>query len=277
MADLKKCEFFLLRYVPDAVKNEFVNVGLLMLSDNSGNGSQNAFAEIRFTRDWSRVRCIDPAADIEMLESFESSIRAELATGDSGRDAILKRLHDSFSNLIQVAPPQACLTESPQQEVEVLSKLYLESAPRKGDRERAASARAGIVAQMRAAFDAAGVWDLMWKKIPAAEYTQAGDPLKIDCGYKPNGTVKLFHALAIENEADSAKVLAFSYPLIKAGMARTMKVAAELTAIVPLDINRDHDEHIAFALQTLAASAIQVATVADLGRLAETARSDLRV
>ncbi len=275
MADLKKCEFFVLRYVPDAVKDEFVNVGLLMLG---ANGPERGFAELRFTRDWSRVRCVDPAADIEMLESFEAAMRAELSTGDSGREALLKRLGDSFSNLIQVSQAKACLTESPAQEVELLAKMYLESAPRKGVRERAASARARIVAQMREAFEGAGVWPLMWKKIPVAEYTQAGDPLKIDCGYKPNGTVKLFHALALEGEVDSAKVLAFSYPALKAGVARKMDAATELTAIINLqsDIDRS-DEQVAFALETLKASTIQVATVADLGRLAETARRDMRV
>lgn len=275
MADLKQCEFFLLRYVPDAVKDEFVNVGLLMLGPN---GSANGFAEVRFTRDWSRVRCLDPAADIEMLEAFEAAMRAELLTGAPGRDALLKRLDDSFSNMIQVSQGKACLTESPHQEVELLAKMYLESAPRKGSRERTASARARIVAQMREAFEAVGVWQLMWKKIPAAEYTQAGDPLKIDCGYKPNGTVKLFHALALESEVDSAKVLAFSYPAIKAGIARKMNATVELTAVINIEAQlQQADEQIAFARETLTSSAIQVATVADLGGYAEIARRDLRV
>ena len=30
MTDRIQCEFFLLRYVPDAVKNEFVNIGVLL-------------------------------------------------------------------------------------------------------------------------------------------------------------------------------------------------------------------------------------------------------
>ena len=33
MAPKQQCRFFLLRYVPDAVKNEFVNVGLVLLPD----------------------------------------------------------------------------------------------------------------------------------------------------------------------------------------------------------------------------------------------------
>jgi hypothetical protein len=276
MADLKQCEFFLLRYVPDAVKDEFVNVGLLMFG-GPANGSQERFAAVRFTRDWSRVRCIDPAADIEMLEAFEASIRAELEAGTGGRDVVLKRLEDSFSNLVQLSSGKACLTESPQQEAEVLAKLYLESAPRKGVRERSASARARIVAQMREAFDAVGVWPLMWKKIPAAEYTQLGDPLKIDCGYKPNGVVKLFHALALDGEIDSAKILAFSYPAIKAGIAEKLKAGAELTAVVNEQSTDAADEQVGFALQTLRVSEIQVARVEDLAGLAETARREMRL
>jgi hypothetical protein len=65
MADLKQLEFFLLRYVPDAVKGEFVNIGLLMREPNGGEGR---FSGMRMTEDWSRVRCIDPEADLEVLK-----------------------------------------------------------------------------------------------------------------------------------------------------------------------------------------------------------------
>ncbi len=55
MADLRQLEFFLLRYVPDAVKDEFVNIGLVMI-EAGANG--DGFADVRFTRDWRRVRCL---------------------------------------------------------------------------------------------------------------------------------------------------------------------------------------------------------------------------
>jgi DUF3037 family protein len=277
MANLRKCEFFLLRYVPDAVKDEFVNIGVLMLDAEAAAGQQ-PFSQVRFTDDWSRVRCIDPAADIEVLEGFGEAVRTELARGHEGREWLLKKLNDSFSNVIQIAPAKACLTENPQQEVELLSKLYLQSPSRKSETERNVGSRARIVSEMRDAFEAVGVWRLMWKKIPAADYTQGGDPLKIDCGYKPNGTIKMFHALALDNEIDSAKVLAFSYPAIKEGIARKLKAKTELTAI----INRkqsanDSDTQVAFALETLAAADIHVATVAQLGQVAEAARRDMRL
>src|SRR3954466_3242342 len=125
MAELKQCEFFLLRYVPDAVKDEFVNIGVVLMGAN-----ESGYAELRFTKDWARVKCVDPAADIEMLEAMEQEIRGQLnsAAGDGKRESILKKLDDSFSNLVQVSGTKACLTENPQAEIESLAKLYLESS-----------------------------------------------------------------------------------------------------------------------------------------------------
>ena len=120
------------------------------------------------------------------------------------------------------------------------------------------------------------------------EYTHRGDPLKIDCGYVPqkNGTggtppradgrVKLFHAISLEADVNSAKVLAFSFPHLRAGIQRIEQAQAELTAIVEDDLDRD-DESIGFALTTLKAQEIAVASLADMPRIAEQARMELRL
>ncbi|HEX7727891.1 MAG TPA: DUF3037 domain-containing protein, partial [Terracidiphilus sp.] len=49
------CQFQLLRYVPDAVRNEFVHVGVIL--------REGGRTEVRLTHDWRRVRCLDPDAD----------------------------------------------------------------------------------------------------------------------------------------------------------------------------------------------------------------------
>src|SRR5882762_3733177 len=123
MADLRQLEFFLLRYVPDAVKDEFVNIGLVMIEAGANGGG---FADVRFTRDWRRVRCLDPQADVEMLEALEREIRAQLGeTRD--RETLLRRLEDSFSNVIQLSPAKGCLAADPAIEIEAMSSLYLEA------------------------------------------------------------------------------------------------------------------------------------------------------
>ena len=269
MSGLKQCEFFLLRYVPDAVKDEFVNIGVVVTGP-AVNGK--GVAEIRFTRDWQRVRCLDPAADIEMLEAMEDEVRAQLAEAGN-RDALLARMEDSFSNLVQLSPSKAVLTESPAEEVGRLAEMYLERL--RPARERVAAGRQAIYHHMRDAFEQAGVWGLMRKRIAVEQYTHKGDPLKIDCGYRPNGMVKLFHAVSLATDVDAAKVLAFSYPQIAEGIGRLEKAKASLTAIVEDDLDRA-DEPIAFALATLELGQIAVVPQSELARLAEAARRELR-
>jgi hypothetical protein len=266
MADsLKQLEFMLIRYVPDAVKDEFVNIGVLLLNGDS--------ADLRFTRDWRRVRCLDPAADIEMLEALEADLRQQLTSGVLDRATLLTKLQDYLSNGLQLTAPKGCLAEDPAQELQALAQMYLERR-RAGARET--SGRQAIVAQMRDTFEQAGIWALMKKKIAAAQYTHKGDPLKIDCGYRPNGVIKMFHAVSLDSDVDAAKVLAFTYPDIRDGIARVEKAKSELTAIIEPDLDRS-DEAILFALATLERSAIAVATTSELPSIAERARLELRL
>jgi hypothetical protein len=274
MAELKQCEFFLLRYVPDAVKDEFVNIGVVLMGPSVG-GVSGSYADLRLTKDWSRVRCVDPAADIEMLEAMEAEIREQLSSPDGQREIILKKLNDSFSNLVQISGTKACLTESPQEEIESLAKLYLESS-RREKRARDAGARIRIFSRMRDSFQQEGVWEHMRKKVAVSEYTGTGDPLKIDCGYRPNGVIKLFHAVSLETDLDSAKVLAYSYPLLREGIRRKDNAKAELTAILEDKLDRT-DEQIGFAIETLEKSSIKTASVAEMAGIAETARREMRL
>ena len=268
---LKNCEFFLLRYVPDAVKDEFVNVGVVLL-ESGGNGS--GFADVRFTNDWRRVRCLDPGVEVELLEALQSDLKTKLGTADS-REKILHRLRDSFSGTLQLSPSKAVLTASPEKELGELAQMYLESA--RVERTREAAGRVAIYQSMRAAFERVGVWELpqMRKRIAASQYIP-GDPLRLDCGYRPNGVVKLFHAVSLETDIDSAKVLAYSYPQIAAGIHEKEQAKSELTSIIENDLNKD-DEAIAYAIATLSKANIAIATVSEMPRIAEAARHELKL
>lgn len=271
----ERCEFFLVRYVPDPVKNEFVNIGVVLREGAAGGA-----AAVRFTRDWARVRCADPDADTAMLEALEAEMRQRLAEQETDGKPLLGIMEDSFSNLIQMTEPKGCLAENVAAELEQLMRVYVE--PRRERARQVLSGRQAIARSMRSSFEKAGVWDLMRKRIPAAEYTRPGDPLKIDCGYRPNGVVRMFHAVSLLGDVETAKVLAFSAPALRAGLERAEKAELELTAIVePLrDGNGEvHEEMEAyrFGVETMEAQRIRVLTVSDLERVAETARRELRV
>ena len=202
MAELKQCEVYLLRYVPDAVKDEFVNLGVVLLETGEGD---NLFTDVRFTRDWRRVRCLDPEADVELLESFEEEIRRMLQSRAaevinyrepmSRREWLLRLLEDGLSNTLQITPAKAVLTESPQKELGELAQMYLESAAHARRAPATAGGRRVIYAAMREAFEREGVWALGRRDIALANYGSKGDPLKIDFGYRPNGVIKMFQAV----------------------------------------------------------------------------------
>src|SRR5215469_15594260 len=149
MSQTQACKFFLLRYVPDAVKNEFVNIGVVLLPPEGQ-------PELRFARDWSRVQALDPEADTELLEAF----RHELS-GQADQERLLSRLADSFSNVLQASEPRGCLTSSPVQEANELARMYLEAPQRSIARAR--SARELIRQQMEQEFQREGVWRGMRK------------------------------------------------------------------------------------------------------------------
>jgi hypothetical protein len=208
-----------------------------------------------------------------------------LEEGGADRERILHVLRDSFSNTVDVAPVTACLTVSPEQEIGKLEELYLKRQRRAGVRENAG--RGAILGRMKNEFERAGVWQLMRKKIAASDYAYKGDPLKIDCGYQLRGTqgahgwsekglIRMFHAVPLATDVDTAKVLAFSYPQLREGIAQAGNADTELTAIIEDDLVRQ-DEAISFALVTLERSSITVATTAQLPWLAQRARMELRV
>lgn len=270
------CEFFLVRYAPDPVKNEFVNIGVLLRPVGEGA------PELRLTRDWSRVRCLDPDADTEMLEGMETEMRRRLGGEEADLKPLMTVIEDSFSHLLQITEPRGCLVENLAAGMEEMMRLYVE--PRKEKRRAALTGRTALLRSMRTHFEQARVWDLMRRRIAASAYTQPGDPLKLDCGYRPNGLIRVFHAVSLDADAELAKVLAFSAPALRAGVERVENAELELTAIVePLrgssgDVPDDADRlaRYRFGVETMEAQQIRVLTANDLERVAETARRELK-
>lgn len=268
-----RCSFQLLRYVPDPVRNEFVHIGVLLREEAGGT-------HIRFTRDWRRVRCLDPDADTALLEGMETELKSRLAADADGK---LRRILDEALSLsVQMTEPKAYLAESIAAGLDELMRLYVDPPPRQ--RVSQLHGRAAVHAAMRGAFEHAAVWDLMRKQIRASQYTRPGDPLRIDAGYRPNGIIKMFHAVSLDSgTAESAKILAFSAAALRAGVERLEKAALELTAIVePVAQLATEDtperlELYRFGVETMEEHSIRVLTTTDLPRVAATARRELHV
>ena len=279
----RACEFRLLRYVPDAVRNEYVHIGVILRECAAAEGQAAGRPEaalVQFTRDWRRVQCLDPDADTALLEGMESELRRRFQEEPNGN--LMRLLGESLSLSVQMTEAKAYLAESLPAGMEELMRLYVEPPPR--ERVPRLSGRAGIQAKMRTEFERAGVWDLMRKRIAASQYTRPGDPLRIDAGYRPNGLIRMFHAVSLEPGLEMAKVLAFSAASLRAGVERVEKANLELTAVIEpaarlgaTDLEPERLEMYRFGVETMEEHQIRVLTTSDLDRVAETARRELRV
>ena len=229
MSERRQVEFFLLRYVPDAVKGEFVNFGLIAIENRPG---RSALVDVRFTKDRSRLLCLDPQADLEVLTKLQEEIQREIGQTRDGA-ALFRRMEDSFSGVVHISSVMPALTEKATVvEIDEVARIFLESA--KVRRVREPAGRQKILGTMQDEFEKAGVLRLL-NAVPAEPYTKTGDPFEFDFGYRYGKQIKLFHAVSMRASVDAAVMLAARYPKIAPVMEKVAGAAPLLTAVVEAD------------------------------------------
>jgi len=100
MAEKRQLELYLLRFLPHALRDDFVTVGLLLVESDGG------FAEVRFTRDWRMLQCVAPDVELEWFEMVESEIRGRLGSLRR-REELILLMSERFGTMIDVAPTKA--------------------------------------------------------------------------------------------------------------------------------------------------------------------------
>ncbi len=118
-------EFFVLRYMTDLIKGDFINLGVVMFRRKGGRESRRTtFADVRFRRNWAQLKAVDPEADLRMLRALEYEIRLHFSKPDE-RDTLIDTFQDSFSNSIQISEVKECTGEFPEKQLDVLAEIYL--------------------------------------------------------------------------------------------------------------------------------------------------------
>jgi DUF3037 family protein len=221
---LKECAFYVVHYVPDLARGEFLNIGLFLHSP------EEKYLGCMFTDDLRRVKRLHPQADPEFLRELQQDFEEQIDLHAANLEGYLRSMEESFSNLIQLDAPRSCLLADPQSE---LQKIFERYVGRRLSGPPPMDTRLNIKQRLTAAFVRAGVWERLEKRIPAEQWTKRGDPFTFDYGYrplaragKPNGHIKLVHALSLRRDTDLAKVLAYTVGRIRE------REEAELTAVV---------------------------------------------
>jgi len=223
---MKSCAYYLVRYVPYAEREEFLNIGLLLHS------SEEQFLDCVITRDLRRVKRFHPQADLVFLRALQGYFEQQIQEHEENLQGFLEEMQQSLSNVIQLSPERSVLTAEPQAE---LLQLF-ERLVGKGQADfPAADTRMRIKQRFVEVLRHAQVLGdpRFEKRIPAEPLTHPGDPFHFDFGYrplmtagKPNGHLKLIHALSLHRDHELASVLALTLGYVRE------KQPAELTAVI---------------------------------------------
>ncbi|MGA9889398.1 MAG: DUF3037 domain-containing protein, partial [Candidatus Acidiferrales bacterium] len=110
----------ILRYVPNLVRDEWVNVGVLL---EEARGSRRAIRLIEQAGEFARVRRLHPEADEDFLHALAPDFDARLRGSEADVAAYLQKLDQNLSNVLQLSPPRGLLADNFDAE---LDRLYRE-------------------------------------------------------------------------------------------------------------------------------------------------------
>ena len=209
--ELKQCQYFLVRYVPDVVKQEFINIGLFLFC------RAEQFLDCLFSDDFRRITRFHAQADTQFLKELQPHFEQQIAQHEEDLEGYIREMQQSYSNLIQLSPARSCLTADLSAQLQDLFERHV-GAPLTGPTKQ--DTRMRIKQRMTEALRRCDVFEhnLFRKRIPASPWTGAGDPFVFDFGYKPleqagkpNGRLKLIHMLSLQRDDELAKALMWTF------------------------------------------------------------------
>ncbi len=197
-----------IRYSPNILREEFIHVGVVLHAP----GASRAGVRMLKEQEFGRLRRLHPEADFDVLRGLGTALEDELAgAGAPGVAARLERLSETLSNTVQLSPFKGVLAVQFEDELE---RLYEEQVRPAAKRSRLGawleSSVAGIRAKVKEAFRSARIYDRLEHGLAVAEFTFAGDPMRLDHAYRRNGTRGFLHALPLARDAGPARSLALT-------------------------------------------------------------------
>ncbi|HET9471517.1 MAG TPA: DUF3037 domain-containing protein [Usitatibacter sp.] len=216
---LQPCAYHVVRYQPNLIRDEWVNIGVLLLDPATGRVRQRWLDE---PADLVRLRRLHPAVDEELLLALPAEFERQFAGRELDAAAILEKFDETLSNAVQLAPRKGLLAADPEAELDRLFREQVE--PSRESRRGPAEIRTRSDLRARTAdfFRNEGILRLMQRAVRVEEFTrQPGDPMRIDFAYRRNGTRGFVHSLALGRDPGQAKLLAYTADAIRSKVANT--------------------------------------------------------
>jgi Protein of unknown function (DUF3037) len=241
LAEERTCAYRILRYTPNLVRDEWVNIGVLVFDPESG---ERRMRLIEDEEEYRRVRRLHPEADEALLralrDDLEDRFQAADAEGANGGDwrQLLAKWDDTLSNALQLAPQKGVIAGDLDAELE---RLYADhvAVQRAPSRVGAPGSRAQMRSYCSQVFRQARLWDRIEKTVRAAQFTFPGDPMRLDFSYRRNGTRGFVQTLSVTRAPNDAKLFAYTAEHITAKAS----LKTEFAAVTDVALNAGNDRH----------------------------------
>ena len=243
LAGESNCAYRILRYTPNLVRDEWVNIGVLLFEPQTG---ERRLRLIEDQDEFNRVRRLHPQADENLLRAlrddledrFQSQAASEPNGGTGNWQQLLGKWDDTLSNALQLAPQKGVIATDLDAELE---RLYADhvALQRAASRVGAPGSRAQMRSYCSQVFRQARLWERVEKSVRAAEFTFPGDPMRLDYSYRRNGTRGFVQTLSVSRAPTDAKLLAYTSERIIAKAA----LKTEFAAVTDVVLNSTNDRH----------------------------------
>jgi hypothetical protein len=256
----------ILRYVPNLLRDEWVNIGVLLYDPNTGERRLRLIEE---EEEYDRLRSLHPRVDEESLrglrEHMESRfntatqsnsnggpIRSTLRNGEGNPKPnatdwfqVLEKWDATLSQSVQLADPKATTADDINIEID---RLYRERVAVGQDTAPArpghATTRDRMRDYMNQIFRQAGIWNRIQTDVHVSEYTRDGDPLVIDYGYRRSDMIRGFVQTVALSRPDDAKLFAYTAQKIR-GMPKQPgeRFSHEFVAVTDVGFKAENENH----------------------------------
>jgi hypothetical protein len=210
-------QYRVLRYMPDLVRDEWINIGILIEQPDERGGDKTsrrrAIRVVEEQSEMARVKRLHPNADEGLLRALPGEFDARLRGTPGEAAAHIEKLDQTLSNVLQFSPQRALLADDFDAELDRLYRVLV-APPARSRVGIAESTRAWIKERINDVFRRRRVPKLE-RNIRVEQFTEPGDPLKLDYGYQ-NGVRGYLHAVALGRDPAQPKILAYTARRVRA-------------------------------------------------------------